>query len=77
MGVPGNIRIFYSDHYPLSGATRSEAPRTAHRGLFFCFLTLPILVWRLREEERFLHKHLPGYTEYTQQVRYRLIPFVW
>ena len=46
-------------------------------GLFFFFLTLPILVWRLLDEERFLHKNLPGYTEYTQKVRYRLILFVW
>jgi protein-S-isoprenylcysteine O-methyltransferase Ste14 len=46
-------------------------------GLFFFFLTLPILIWRLLDEERFLHKNLPGYTEYTQKVRYRLIPFVW
>lgn len=46
-------------------------------GLFFFFATMPILVWRLLDEERFLHKNLPGYTEYTQKVRYRLIPFVW
>src|SRR5262245_36552301 len=46
-------------------------------GLFFFFPTLPILVWRLLDEERFLHRNLPGYTEYTQKVRYRLIPFVW
>jgi len=46
-------------------------------GLFFFFLTLPVLVWRLLDEERFLHKNLPGYTEYTRKVRYRLIPFVW
>ena len=36
-------------------------------GLFFLFLTLPILVWRLLDEERFLHKNLPGYTEYTPE----------
>jgi protein-S-isoprenylcysteine O-methyltransferase Ste14 len=46
-------------------------------GLFFFFATMPILVWRLLDEERFLHKNLPGYTEYTHKVRYRLIPFVW
>jgi protein-S-isoprenylcysteine O-methyltransferase Ste14 len=46
-------------------------------GLFFFFLALPILIWRLLDEERFLHKYLPGYTEYTQKVRYRLIPLVW
>src|SRR4029434_7132820 len=31
MGVPGNIRIFYSDHYRISGAARSKAPRTANK----------------------------------------------
>jgi len=45
--------------------------------LFFFFLTMPILMWRLIDEEWFLHKHLPGYREYTRKVRYRLIPFVW
>ncbi len=35
------------------------------------------IVWRLIDEEKFLAKNLPGYTEYCQQVRYRLIPFIW
>jgi protein-S-isoprenylcysteine O-methyltransferase Ste14 len=38
---------------------------------------LPFLIWRLLDEERLLAKDLPGYTEYQQRVRYRLIPFVW
>jgi protein-S-isoprenylcysteine O-methyltransferase Ste14 len=42
-------------------------------GLFF----MPVLIWRLLDEERFLKKNLPGYTEYTQAVPYRLVPFVW
>ena len=46
-------------------------------GLFFFFLTMPVLMWRLSDEERFLRQNLPDYTEYTQQVRYRLIPSVW
>jgi protein-S-isoprenylcysteine O-methyltransferase Ste14 len=46
-------------------------------GVFFFLLTMPVLMWRLIGEERFLHKNLPGYTEYTRKVRYRLIPFVW
>ena len=46
-------------------------------GLCFFVLTLPILVWRLLDEERFLHTHLPGYTAYTQKVRDRLMPWVW
>jgi protein-S-isoprenylcysteine O-methyltransferase Ste14 len=38
---------------------------------------LPFLVWRLLDEERFLAKNLPGYTEYQKRVRHRLVPFVW
>jgi len=39
--------------------------------------TLPFLIWRLLDEERFLSANLPGYAEYRARVRYRLIPFVW
>jgi len=46
-------------------------------GLFGLILIVPALIWRLLDEEKFLHKNLPGYTAYTQKVRYRLIPFVW
>jgi protein-S-isoprenylcysteine O-methyltransferase Ste14 len=28
-------------------------------------------------EERTLKKELPGYREYTERVRYRLIPGIW
>ncbi|MGO9473855.1 MAG: methyltransferase [Rhodomicrobium sp.] len=38
---------------------------------------LPVLLWRLLDEERFLRKNLPGCTAYTQQVRYRLIPAIF
>jgi protein-S-isoprenylcysteine O-methyltransferase Ste14 len=46
-------------------------------GLGALILFMPALIWRLLDEERFLHKHLQGYTEYTRKVRYRLVPFVW
>jgi protein-S-isoprenylcysteine O-methyltransferase Ste14 len=36
-----------------------------------------VLVLRLLDEERFLAKNLPGYTEYCQRVRYRLVPYIW
>jgi len=36
-----------------------------------------VIVVRLLEEEKFLVANLPGYAEYQQKVRYRLIPFVW
>lgn len=39
--------------------------------------TLPFLIWRLVDEERFLADELPGYVEYRHRVRYRLVPFVW
>jgi len=38
---------------------------------------LPILVWRLRDEERLLAAELPGYTAYQKRVRYRLVPGMW
>jgi protein-S-isoprenylcysteine O-methyltransferase Ste14 len=38
---------------------------------------LPFLMWRLLDEERFLARNLPGYTEYQRRVRHRLVPFVW
>jgi len=38
---------------------------------------MPFLVWRLLDEERFLARNLPGYTEYQKRVRHRLVPFVW
>ena len=36
-----------------------------------------IIVIRLKDEEELLEKELPGYREYQQKVKYRLIPFIW
>lgn len=36
-----------------------------------------ILAARITLEEEFLRAHLDGYAEYTQRVRYRLLPGVW
>ncbi len=38
---------------------------------------IPIIVFRILDEEKALEQELPGYVEYKQKVRYRLIPFVW
>lgn len=46
-------------------------------GLLALAAMLPFLLWRLVDEERFLAKNLPGYTDYQARVRYRLLPFVW
>jgi len=40
-------------------------------------LVVPVLLWRLLDEERILIRDLPGYGEYRKRVRYRLIPGVW
>jgi protein-S-isoprenylcysteine O-methyltransferase Ste14 len=37
----------------------------------------PVLVWRIRDEEKFLLKNLAGYAEYMRRVRYRLVPGLW
>ena len=46
-------------------------------GLIALAATMPFLIWRILDEERFLAASLPGYTEYQRRVRYRLIPLVW
>jgi len=46
-------------------------------GLVVLAAMLPLLLWRLCDEERFLAKNLAGYTEYQKRVRYHLVPFVW
>jgi protein-S-isoprenylcysteine O-methyltransferase Ste14 len=38
---------------------------------------LPVMVWRILDEEGFLANDLTGYAEYTRNVRYRLVPHVW
>jgi len=38
---------------------------------------IPVIVFRILDEEKALEKELPGYMEYKQKVKYRLIPFVW
>ena len=46
-------------------------------GLFAVLLILPVLIWRLLDEERFLRQNLAGYAEYQTKVQYRLVPFLW
>jgi protein-S-isoprenylcysteine O-methyltransferase Ste14 len=40
-------------------------------------LGITLFVWRTYREDQTLQEKLPGYREYTQQTRYRLIPGVW
>jgi protein-S-isoprenylcysteine O-methyltransferase Ste14 len=40
-------------------------------------MQVPVLVWRILDEERLLQRDLPGYGDYMRKVRYRLVPHVW
>jgi protein-S-isoprenylcysteine O-methyltransferase Ste14 len=46
-------------------------------GVMVLVLSMPALLWRLLDEEKFLAKNLPGYPDYQAKVRQRLLPFVW
>jgi protein-S-isoprenylcysteine O-methyltransferase Ste14 len=46
-------------------------------GLVFVVPGLIVLAWRIHDEEQLLQKELTGYREYTQEVRYRLVPHMW
>lgn len=46
-------------------------------GVLVTVAIMPVLIWRLFEEEKFLARNLAGYLEYQNKVRYRLIPLVW
>ncbi|MDD1757895.1 MAG: isoprenylcysteine carboxylmethyltransferase family protein [Methanotrichaceae archaeon] len=40
-------------------------------------LFIPLLIWRILNEEKVLQRDLPGYLEYCRKKRYRLLPHVW
>ncbi|MDT5151281.1 MAG: hypothetical protein QOI01_3014 [Mycobacterium sp.] len=46
-------------------------------GLLFLVPGLVVLAVRIRDEEKLLQEELDGYREYTQKVRYRLVPCMW
>jgi protein-S-isoprenylcysteine O-methyltransferase Ste14 len=46
-------------------------------GLLALFVVLPALIWRLVDEEKLLRGSLPGYADYAERVRYRLMPGVF
>ncbi len=46
-------------------------------GLAILALSVPVLIVRILDEEKLLSNDLPGYREYAQKVRYRLVPYLW
>jgi protein-S-isoprenylcysteine O-methyltransferase Ste14 len=49
----------------------------SYYGLLALAFIMSFLIWRLFDEEKFLAKNLPGYTEYQKKVQHRLVPHVW
>jgi protein-S-isoprenylcysteine O-methyltransferase Ste14 len=45
--------------------------------LLLLIMVVPVLAWRLIDEERVLKRDLPGYADYRRCVRYRLVPGIW
>jgi protein-S-isoprenylcysteine O-methyltransferase Ste14 len=43
----------------------------------FFALLVPLIVFRLLNEEKVLKQELSGYKEYCQKTRFRLVPYVW
>jgi len=46
-------------------------------GIIFAVVFAVLLIYRIVREERFLHQHLDGYSDYTRRVRWRLVPGIW
>jgi protein-S-isoprenylcysteine O-methyltransferase Ste14 len=46
-------------------------------GLFFSGAIVPVLMFRILDEEKMLRAELPGYEAYARDVRYRLLPGLW
>lgn len=46
-------------------------------GLLFVIGGQAVIVLRILDEEKLLTEELPGYRDYTQRVRYRMLPYVW
>ena len=46
-------------------------------GLLALLTMMPLLIWRIYDEESFLAENLSGYAEYKTKVPHRLIPFIW
>jgi len=45
--------------------------------LIFSLLFVPMIMFRIKKEEELLLRDLPGYADYANTIRYRLVPYVW
>lgn len=72
----GPYRLVRHPYY--SGALLMELATPVALGSYWGLAVVPVVFatfwWRLRDEERFLSRELPGYDEYCRRTRFRLIP---
>jgi protein-S-isoprenylcysteine O-methyltransferase Ste14 len=40
-------------------------------------LYIPLMMWRIINEEKVLLRDLPGYSDYCKKMHYRLVPLIW
>jgi protein-S-isoprenylcysteine O-methyltransferase Ste14 len=46
-------------------------------GLLIILVVIPVLAFRISDEEKMLVGELAGYEDYRRKVRFRLIPAIW
>jgi protein-S-isoprenylcysteine O-methyltransferase Ste14 len=49
----------------------------SYAAAIFALIPIALVVIRLTQEERFLRRELPGYSEYASRVPHRLLPGIW
>ena len=77
-GLPQRISRHLIE-YPLRavGGTGAAQARQQKEPLLHGGLHPLAIGLRIRDEEELLTRELSGYREYTEQVRYRLLPYLW
>ena len=61
----------------INNPNRISIPFGSHVAFPFFALFVPVLMYRLVHDERTLRRSLPGYAEYCERQRFRLVPWVW
>lgn len=49
----------------------------SYYALIFALLSVPPILFRIGKEEKMLSQDLPGYADYLNKTRYRLVPLLW
>jgi protein-S-isoprenylcysteine O-methyltransferase Ste14 len=75
-GLYGFVRhpMYFGNVIMMIGAPLALA---SYWGLLFLVPGLLVLALRISDEEALLEEELAGYHDYTQNVHYRLVPYVW